>query len=85
TSILVFGTMSISLLTCNLGAIFELIGATTASTMAYILPPWANLLLTKQKKSFRQKLPFFACITVGFSIMFISSAQTIMDSVRGAD
>ncbi|CDF91782.1 ZYBA0S14-00980g1_1 [Zygosaccharomyces bailii CLIB 213] len=85
TSILVFGTMSISLLTCNLGTIFELIGATTASTMAYILPPWANLLLTKQKKSFRQKLPFFACITFGFSIMFISSAQTIMDSVRGAD
>lgn len=85
TTILVFGTMSFSLLTCNLGAIFELIGATTASMMAYILPPWANLLLTKEKKSFRQKLPFYACIAFGFTIMFVSSVQTVMDSVKGGE
>ncbi|CAI4994510.1 AVN_HP_G0038330.mRNA.1.CDS.1 [Saccharomyces cerevisiae] len=42
TSSLVFVTMGISLTTCNLGALFELIGATTASTMAYILPPYTN-------------------------------------------
>ncbi|GAV48519.1 hypothetical protein ZYGR_0K00240 [Zygosaccharomyces rouxii] len=84
TTILVFGTMSISLLTCNLGAIFELIGATTASMMAYILPPWVNLLLTRDK-TFRQKLPYFACIAFGFSIMLISSVQTILDTVKGSD
>lgn len=82
TTILVFGTMSISLVTCNLGAIFELIGATTASMMAYILPPWVNLLLTRDK-TFRQKLPYFACIAFGFSIMLISSIQTILDTVKG--
>ncbi|CAR28995.1 hypothetical protein ZYGR_0W00230 [Zygosaccharomyces rouxii] len=84
TTILVFGTMSISLLTCNLGAIFELIGATTASMMAYILPPWVNLLLTSDK-TFRQKLPHFACIAFGFSIMLISSIQTILDTMNGTD
>lgn len=84
TTILVFGTMSISLLTCNLGAIFELIGATTASMMAYILPPWVNLLLTSDK-TFKQKLPYFACIASGFSIMLISSVQTILGTLKGTD
>lgn len=84
TTVLVFGTMSISLLTCNLGAIFELIGATTASMMAYILPPWVNLLLTRDK-TFKQKIPHFLCIAFGFGIMLISSIQTIFDTWKSGD
>ncbi|CAI4403083.1 CQS_1a_G0012760.mRNA.1.CDS.1 [Saccharomyces cerevisiae] len=85
TSSLVFITMGISLTTCNLGALFELIGATTASTMAYILPPYTNLLLTSKKKSWKEKLPFYLCICFGFMIMIISSTQTIIDAVNGSD
>ncbi|CAI6613350.1 ANL_collapsed_G0013820.mRNA.1.CDS.1 [Saccharomyces cerevisiae] len=85
TSSLVFVTMGISLTTCNLGALFELIGATTASTMAYILPPYTNLLLTSKKKSWKEKLPFYLCICFGFMIMIISSTQTIIDAVNGSD
>ncbi|CAI6463173.1 BFH_HP2_G0013480.mRNA.1.CDS.1 [Saccharomyces cerevisiae] len=85
TSSLVFITMGISLTTCNLGALFELIGATTASTMAYILPSYTNLLLTSKKKSWKEKLPFYLCICFGFMIMIISSTQTIIDAVNGSD
>lgn len=85
TSSLVFVTMGISLTTCNLGALFELIGATTASTMAYILPSYTNLLLTSKKKSWKEKLPFYLCICFGFMIMIISSTQTIIDAVNGSD
>ncbi|CAI4059763.1 hypothetical protein SKDZ_05G0070 [Saccharomyces kudriavzevii ZP591] len=85
TSLLVFITMSISLTTCNLGALFELIGSTTASTMAYILPPYTNLLLTSKKKNWKAKLPYYLCICFGFMIMIVSSTQTILDAINGAD
>lgn len=83
TTVLVFITMSISLTTCNLGALLELIGATTASLMAYILPPVTNLVLTGRSKSLMQKLPHCICIVFGFLIMFISSTQTILGAIHG--
>ncbi|CAI5759783.1 unnamed protein product [Candida verbasci] len=61
TTILVFSSMSVSLFTCNLGLILELIGATSASLMAYIIPPLCyfklsfnetNLTMPKDKKRF---------------------------------
>ncbi|CEP64348.1 Avt2p LALA0_S11e02058g [Lachancea lanzarotensis] len=85
TTFVVFTTMAISLTTCNLGALFELIGATTASLMAYILPPWVNLILSGSRKSGRDKAPHYLCIALGFAIMFISGTQTIMASIKGGD
>ncbi|SCU95780.1 LAFA_0G02256g1_1 [Lachancea sp. 'fantastica'] len=85
TSVVVFTTMAISLTTCNLGALFELIGATTASLMAYILPPWVNLILTGSRKTMRDKIPHYMCIALGFAIMFISGTQTIVASIKGGD
>lgn len=43
---LVVGAMCISLITCDLGAVFELVGATSAVAMAYILPPACYIKLT---------------------------------------
>ncbi|SCU99186.1 LAME_0G02168g1_1 [Lachancea meyersii CBS 8951] len=85
TTVTVFVTMAISLTTCNLGALFELIGATTASLMAYILPPWVNLILTGSQRSTRERLPHYMCIALGFAIMIISSTQTIITSINGGD
>lgn len=85
TSALVFLTMAVSLTTCNLGALFELIGATTASMMAYILPPLTNLLLTGRAKTLRQKLPYYGCIVFGFAVMVISSTQTILAAINGGE
>lgn len=85
TTVLVFVTMAISLTTCNLGALFELIGATTASIMSYILPPYTNLLLRKQNSTFKNKLPHFLSIIFGFTIMIVSSTQTIIEAAKNSD
>ncbi|QLQ78751.1 hypothetical protein HG537_0B01000 [Torulaspora globosa] len=85
TTICVFSTMSIALTTCNLGALFELIGATTASTMAYILPPYTNLILTKEAKTMQEKAPHYISIAFGFLIMIVSSTQTITEALRDGE
>ncbi|KAI9716000.1 MAG: hypothetical protein M1812_005634 [Candelaria pacifica] len=42
---LVASAMALSLFTCDLGAVFELIGATSACALAYILPPLCYIKL----------------------------------------
>lgn len=82
TTILVLITMGISLLTCNLGALFELIGAVAASIMAFILPPMCNLKITGSTKSWKKKLPYWGTIAFGFATMIISSTQTLMKAAH---
>lgn len=95
TSFLVFTSMSVSLFTCNLGIILELIGATSASLMAYIIPPLCYLKLTwdnvdyknakpDEKRQFilYKAIPSISCILFGVSVMFISSYMTIATSVN---
>jgi len=48
TTALVFSAMALSLLTCDLGIVFELFGATSACALAYILPPLCYMKLTKR-------------------------------------
>lgn len=98
TSLLVFTSMAVSLFTCNLGMILELIGATSASLMAYIIPHLCYLRLSWlqldwqsaqpwEKKRFviRKALPSVGCIVFGFAVMFISSGMTIRDAIRNKD
>ncbi|RCK64816.1 Vacuolar amino acid transporter 2 [Candida viswanathii] len=95
TTFLVFSSMSVSLFTCNLGMILELIGATSASLMAYILPPlcyyklsWDQveyrLAMPKDKRRFiiYKAIPSIGCILFGFAVMFISSFMTIRNSMH---
>lgn len=98
TTILVFSLMSVLLFTCNLGMILELIGATSASLMAYIIPPLCFLKLswdafdykrsdTLEKRSFMLKkaLPSIACALFGIAIMLIGSYMTIRDTINNPD
>ncbi|KAK4181106.1 transmembrane amino acid transporter protein-domain-containing protein [Triangularia setosa] len=48
TSSLVFSAMTLSLLTCDLGTVFDLVGGTSAAAMAYILPPLCYIKLTQR-------------------------------------
>lgn len=93
TSFLVFSSMSVALFTCNLGMILELVGATSASLMAYIIPPLCYLKLSwnqvdyklampKEKKKFIifKAIPSIACVLFGFAVMFISSFMTIKNT-----
>ncbi|ODV98006.1 hypothetical protein PACTADRAFT_73650 [Pachysolen tannophilus NRRL Y-2460] len=85
TSLLVFSSMSVSLFTCNLGAILELIGATSASLMAYILPPLCYAKMIGAEKSTMQKLPAYSCAAFGFLVMGFSTIQTISGAIHGTD
>ena len=46
TTGLVVGVVLLSLLTCDLGAVFEIIGATSAASLAFVFPPLCWLWLT---------------------------------------
>ena len=69
SSALVVSAMSISLFTCDLGAVFELIGATSACALAYILPPLCYIKLST--RSWRT-IPAVACIVFGSAVLVIS-------------
>jgi sodium-coupled neutral amino acid transporter 11 len=71
---LVVTAMVLSLITCDLGAVFELIGATSACALAYILPPLCYIKLsTKSWKT----IPAAACVAFGFVVMGISLIQAM--------
>lgn len=78
---LVAGATALSLLTCDLGIVFELVGATSAVAMAYILPPLCYMKLTT--RSWRT---YVACAVVAFgaAVMAISVVQAVGKMVGGA-
>ena len=81
TTSLVVSAMALSLITCDLGAVFELIGATSACALAYILPPLCYLKLSS--KTWKQKLPAFACVGFGVIVMTISLMLAVDNTIRG--
>jgi len=83
TSIVSFLPMIISLFTCNLGAVLELVGATSGSIIAYIFPPLCYDKMTKFGKSKLKRAPLMICVVFGFVLMIVSSTQTIADSLTG--
>ena len=48
TTALVVSAMAMALITCDLGIVFELVGATSACALAYILPPLCFIKLSKR-------------------------------------
>ncbi|KAK0634997.1 transmembrane amino acid transporter protein-domain-containing protein [Bombardia bombarda] len=80
TSSLVVSAMTLSLFTCDLGTVFELVGATSAAAMAYILPPLCYIKLTT-----RSWKTYVAWVVVAFgcTVMGISMLQAIGKMIRG--
>ena len=72
--------MIISLLVCDLGAVFELIGATSACALAYILPPLCYIKLSS--RSWRT-WPAVGCVVFGFAVMGISVVQAVVKIANG--
>ncbi len=79
TSALVLSAVGISLVTCDLGAVFELIGATSACALAYILPPLCYLKLAS--KSWRA-VPAILCICFGCGVMSVSLVMAVAKMIR---
>jgi len=73
---LVWAALLISLTTCDLGAVFELIGATSACVLAYILPPACWLKLTT--KGGWERWAARVCVGFGCVVMGISLVQAVI-------
>ena len=76
TTALVVTAMTLSLLTCDLGIVFELFGATSACALAYILPPLCYIKLAKRSK---QTYLAIAVVTFGCAVMGISVIKTMAE------
>ena len=76
---LVVSAMTLSLLTCDLGAVFELIGATSACALAYILPPLCYIKLSTRNW---KTVPAVLCVLFGVSVMGISLVQAVSKIIR---
>ena len=81
TSSLVVSAMALALMTCDLGVVFELVGATSACALAYILPPLCFIKLTKRRTW--ETYAAYACITFGCTVMSISLILAITQIIRG--
>ena len=81
TTALVLSSMLISLITCDLGAVFELIGATSAAALAYIFPPLCYVKLSTASR--KEKIPAYLCITFGIIVMGVSLLQVVVKMIKG--
>lgn len=76
TTALVVTSMVLSLITCDLGSVFELIGATSAAALAYIFPPLCWIKLSSATR--REKIPAYLCIGFGVAVMGVSVVQAVV-------
>jgi sodium-coupled neutral amino acid transporter 11 len=77
---LVVSAMLISLITCDLGVVFELVGATSACALAYILPPLCYIKLSS--RSWRTYVAW-GVVVFGCAVMTISVIQAVVKMVHG--
>lgn len=78
---LVVSCMLVSLTTCDLGAVFELIGATSAAALAYIFPPLCYIKLSNTSR--KAKIPAYLCIAFGLIVMGVSTIQAVISMIKG--
>ncbi|KAH9881404.1 hypothetical protein IAQ61_000128 [Plenodomus lingam] len=82
TSALVISALTLSLLTCDLGIVFELFGATSACALAFILPPLCYIKLAKKSL---QTYAAIAVVAFGCTVMLISIIKTTSKLTLGTD
>jgi sodium-coupled neutral amino acid transporter 11 len=82
TTALVVSAMMLSLMTCDLGIVFELFGATSACALAYILPPLCYIKLTKRSG---QTYLAIAVVAFGCAVMGISVVRTAVKIISGEE
>jgi sodium-coupled neutral amino acid transporter 11 len=73
-------SLGLSLITCDLGSVFELIGATSAAALAYIFPPLCYIKLSSASR--REKIPAYLCVCFGVIVMGVSVVQAVAKIIR---
>ena len=81
TTSLVVSAMMVSLVTCDLGVVFELVGATSACALAYILPPLCFIHLTTRRTW--ETYAAYVCIAFGCGVMGVSVVLSVAKIMRG--
>lgn len=79
TTSLVVTSMALALITCDLGMVFELIGATSAAALAYIFPPLCYIKLSSASR--REKIPAYVCVGFGLVVMGVSVVQAVANAI----
>ncbi len=82
TTGLVIAAVLLSLTTCDLGAVFELIGATSAAALAYIFPPLCYLWLAEEGPKWR-RWAAWVCVGFGIAVLVVSSVLAVGRIVSG--
>ncbi|KAB2570037.1 Vacuolar amino acid transporter 2 [Lasiodiplodia theobromae] len=82
TTTLVTSAMGLSLMTCDLGVVFELVGATSACALAYILPPLCFLKLSTKRSGRTERICAMACVAFGCSVLGVSLVQAVTKMMR---
>ncbi|CAO3638954.1 unnamed protein product [Mucor hiemalis] len=77
TTILILITLTISLLTCNLGIVLELTGGFSATVLAFVLPPMCFLKLAAGSLWEKGKIPHWLCMIFGILIMVLSTFYSL--------
>ncbi|KAJ7462322.1 amino acid transporter [Mycena galericulata] len=74
TTTILFASMIVALITCDLGVMLEITGGVSATTLAFIFPASCYLKLTDSKEPWysRSKLPAYVCASFGVVVMTIS-------------
>ncbi|WVQ78522.1 hypothetical protein IAT38_000608 [Cryptococcus sp. DSM 104549] len=83
TCSIVFTTMAIALITCDLGVVLELAGGLSASALAFILPASAYFVLLSGPWSSRRKLPAAGVALFGVVVLFLSCGISIHEAFSG--
>lgn len=78
---LTVAAMAVALSTCDLGAVFELIGATSACALAYIFPPMCYIKLAT-RRDWKTKASW-AVAGFGTFVMVVSLGQTFWKMAHG--
>ncbi|KAK0504605.1 amino acid transporter [Armillaria luteobubalina] len=79
TTTILFASMLIALVTCDLGVMLEITGGVSATALAYIFPAACYLKLINPEAPLhsRRKLPAVCCVAFGVTVMAISLFQAL--------
>jgi len=74
TTILLFSSMFIAMITCDLGLMLEVTGGISATTLAFIFPAACYVKLVDKRLPWysRTKLPAVICVGFGIMVMTFS-------------
>ena len=75
----VVAAIVLSLITCDLGTVLEIIGATSACALAYILPPLCYLKLSTRSWKTGAAV---ACVIFGCTVLIISLTLATLKIIR---